>query len=207
MPHRPWSDISLDFVTGLPPSQGYTAILTVDRFSKMVHFIPMRKLPSAKGTAEAVFSHVFWIHGFPKDLVSERGPQFISQVWRAFCSIIGATVSLSPGYHPQSNGQAEQLNQELENCLRFLVSKNPATWSKHLIWVEFSHNTIPSAPHFPCVPYQACEGELTSRPALVCVPCLVDCLHFFSPVPHHLVYIVCVFLFSHCQSVLISQCL
>ena len=70
--HRPWSDISLDFVTGLPSSEGNTTVLTVvDRFSKMVHFIPMPKLPSAKGTAEAVFVP---IHGFPRDVVSDRGP-------------------------------------------------------------------------------------------------------------------------------------
>ena len=95
VPHRPCSDISLDFVTGLPPSQGYTAILTVDRFSKMVHFIPMRKLPSAKGTAEAVLSQVLRIRGFPKAVVSDRGPQFISQFSKAFCFLRGAT-SVSP---------------------------------------------------------------------------------------------------------------
>ena len=146
VPHRPWSDISLDFVTGLPSSEGNTTVLTVvDRFSKMVHFIPMPKLPSAKGTAEAVLSHVFRIHGFPRDVVSDRGPQFISQFWKAFCSLLGATVSLSSGYHPQSNGQAERLNQELETGLRCLVSQNPTTWSRHLIWVEYAHNTLPSS--------------------------------------------------------------
>ena len=145
MPHRPWSDISLDFVTGLPPSKGNTTILTVvDRFSKMVHFIPLPKLPSAKGTAEAVLLNVFRIHGFPRDVVSDRGPQFVSQFWKAFCSLLGATVSLSSGYHPQSNGQAERMNQELETGLRCLVSQNPATWSNHLIWVEYAHNTLPS---------------------------------------------------------------
>ena len=127
VPHRPWSDISLDFVTGLPPSKFNTTILTVvDRFSKMVHFIPMPKLPSAKGTAEAVLLHVFCIHGFPKYVVSDRGPQFISQFWKAFCSLLCTTVSLSSGYYPQSNGQAEQMNQELETGLRCLVSQNPA---------------------------------------------------------------------------------
>jgi len=146
VPHRPWSDISLDFVTGLPPSQGNTTILTiVDRFSKMVHFVPLPKLPSARETAEAVLFHVLRLHGFPRDVVSDRGPQFTSQFWKAFCSLIGATVSLSSGYHPQSNGQTERLNQELETCLRCLVSQNPATWSTHLIWVEYAHNTLPSS--------------------------------------------------------------
>uniref|UniRef100_A0A4W5L815 Gypsy retrotransposon integrase-like protein 1 n=1 Tax=Hucho hucho TaxID=62062 RepID=A0A4W5L815_9TELE len=55
VPSRPWSHIALDFITGLPPSQGKTVILTVvDRFSKATHFIPLMKLPSAKETAVAV---------------------------------------------------------------------------------------------------------------------------------------------------------
>ena len=51
IPHCPWSYIALDFVTGLPPSNRHTTILTVvDRFSKSVHFIPLTKLPSALET-------------------------------------------------------------------------------------------------------------------------------------------------------------
>ena len=57
IPTRPWADISLDFVTGLPSSDGSTNILTlVDRFSKMVHFVPLPKLPSARETAEALLN-------------------------------------------------------------------------------------------------------------------------------------------------------
>ena len=146
VPHRPWSHISLDFVTGLPPSKGNTAVLTVvDRFSKMAHFLPLVKLPSAKETAEVMMTHVFRIHGFPSDIVSDRGPQFTSGFWKEFCRLLGATVSMSSGYHPQSNGQTERLNQELETCLRCLVSQNQASWSDHLTWVEYAHNTLPSA--------------------------------------------------------------
>ena len=77
--HRPWSHISLDFVTGLPPSDGNTTILTVvDRFSKSAHFIPLSKLPSAKETAELMLHHVFRLHGLPSDIVFDRGPQFTS---------------------------------------------------------------------------------------------------------------------------------
>lgn len=146
IPHRPWSHISMDFVTGFPSSRGKTTVLTVvDRFSKMAHFIPLTKLPSAKVTAEVMMNHVFRIHGFPNDIVSDRGPQFISAFWKEFCRLIGATVSLSSGYHPQSNGQSERLNQELETTLRCLVSRNQTTWSDHLTWVEVAHNTLPTA--------------------------------------------------------------
>ena len=146
IPSRPWSDISLDFVTGLPVSQGNTTVLTVvDRFSKMVRFIALPKLPSAKETAEIMLNHVFRIHGFPRDIVSDRGPQFISRYWKEFCKLIGAKVSLTSGYHPEANGQTERLNQQLETGLRCLVSQNPATWSKHLVWVEYAHNTLPTS--------------------------------------------------------------
>ena len=59
-----------------------------------------------------------------------RGPQFVSRFWKEFCKLIRATVSLTSGYHPESNGQTERLNQELETGLRCLVSQNPASWSK-----------------------------------------------------------------------------
>ncbi len=111
VPSRPWSHISLDFVTGLPASSGNTVVLTVvDRFSKAAHFIPLPKLPSARETAVAVIDHVFRIHGLPTDVVSDRGPQFVSKFWSEFCRLLGATVSLSSGYHPQSNGQTERAN-------------------------------------------------------------------------------------------------
>uniref|UniRef100_A0A3B3I4G6 Gypsy retrotransposon integrase-like protein 1 n=1 Tax=Oryzias latipes TaxID=8090 RepID=A0A3B3I4G6_ORYLA len=145
-PNRPWSHLAIDFVTGLPPSRGNIVILTViDRFSKMAHFIPLPQLPTATQTANIMVDHVFRHHGIPADIVSDRGPQFISQVWKAFCTALGATVSLTSGYHPQSNGQAERANQELEAALRCLAAQNQQDWSLFLVWIEYAHNTHPSS--------------------------------------------------------------
>ena len=106
IPKRPWSHLSADFITGLPESEGNTVILVVvDRFSKACHFITLSKLPSALETAKLMFDHVFRVFGLPQDIVTDRGPQFASQVWQAFFKILWATASLSSGYHPQSNGQ------------------------------------------------------------------------------------------------------
>eukprot|EP00064_Thunnus_orientalis_P017628 superscaffoldBa00003800_g17712 len=135
VPHRPWSHISMDFVTGLPSSEGHTVILTnVGRFSKMSHFMPLPKLPSAKRTAQLVLLHIFCLHGLPVDVVSDRGPQFASVFWREICSLLGATASLSSGFHPQTNGQTERMNQELETALRCMASQNPSSWSSQLLW-------------------------------------------------------------------------
>lgn len=61
-------------------------------------------------------------HGIPWDIVSNRGPKFASQVWKAFCHALGASVSLPSGYHPQTNGQTEPANQDLESALRCVAS-------------------------------------------------------------------------------------
>lgn len=143
---NPWSHIALDFVTSLPESGGMTTILTlVDRFSKMVHFIALPKLPSAKETAEVLPNQVFRLHGLPRDIVSDWGPQFIAKFWAELCKLLGISVNLSLGLHPETNGQSERLNQQLETGLRILCSHKPSSWTKNLVWVEYAHNSLPSA--------------------------------------------------------------
>ncbi|KAL3969834.1 glutaminyl-tRNA synthetase [Sarotherodon galilaeus] len=145
-PSRPWSHIAVDFVTGLPQSAGNTTIMTiVDRFSKAAHFVALPKLPTALETARHLTNHLFRLHGIPEDVVSDRGPQFTSRVWKEFCSALGAKVSLSSGYHPQSNGQTERTNQELETALRCVVASNQTIWSDQLPWVEYAHNSLTSS--------------------------------------------------------------
>lgn len=92
-----------------------------------------------------VLEHVFRIHGLPQDIVSDRGPQFSATFWKEFCHLLGATASLSSGFHPQSNGQTERMNQELEKALRCVASQNPRAWAQHLLWVEYAHNSLTSS--------------------------------------------------------------
>ncbi len=90
VPLRPWSHISLDFVTRLPPSQGNTVVLTlVDWSSKATHFIPLPKIPSARETSVGVIDQIFRIHGLPMEVLSDRGPQFISKFFKEFCRLLG----------------------------------------------------------------------------------------------------------------------
>ena len=146
VPSRQWSHIAVDFVTRLPPSHGHTVVLTiVDRLSKMVHCVPLTKFQSATETADLLALHVFRLHRLPSDIVSDRGPQFTSRVWQAFCKIFNITCSLTSGYHPQSNGQTERANQDLETALRCVSVRNPSSWSSFLTWVEYSHNSLSSA--------------------------------------------------------------
>ncbi|KAK3518249.1 hypothetical protein QTP70_034616 [Hemibagrus guttatus] len=127
-------------------SRGNTVIMViVDRFSKAARFVPLPKLPTAKETADLIITYVFRVFGIPQDIVSDRGPQFSSRFWRAFCQSLGASVSLSSGFHPESNGQTERLNQDLETTLRCMAANNPSSWSSFVMWAAYAHNTLRSS--------------------------------------------------------------
>ncbi|XP_045888241.1 uncharacterized protein LOC123958721 [Micropterus dolomieu] len=100
----------------------------VDRFSKSAHFVPLPKLPTSLETARLLIDHVFRLHGIPLDIVSDRGPQF-------------TTASISSGYHPQTNGQTERVNQDLGMALRCVAYRSPTSWSSYIPWIEYAHNS------------------------------------------------------------------
>ncbi|KAI2661138.1 Transposon Tf2-6 polyprotein [Labeo rohita] len=176
IPQRPWSHLSIDFVTDLPPSHEFTTILVIiDRFSKSCRLIPLKGLPTAMETALALFNHVFRVYGLPEDIVSDRGTQFTSQVWKAFCRQLDINVSLTSGYHPQSNGQVERLNQEIGRYLRTYCSQEQHRWSEFLPWAEYAQNSLTHSSTgltpFQCVlgfqpPMFPWSGEPSSVPAV-----------------------------------------
>jgi hypothetical protein len=69
IPEGPWENVSMDFMVSLPPSRGFDAIMVVDRFSKMAHFIPTKENATAQETGRLFFTHVFKHHGLPRDIV------------------------------------------------------------------------------------------------------------------------------------------
>ena len=85
-PPGPWKEISADIIMDLPESEGFDSILVVvDRFSKEVEFVPCTKSVSALDTTKLYLRHVWKHHGLPTGIVSDRGPQFTSQVMKDIC--------------------------------------------------------------------------------------------------------------------------
>ncbi|KAK7122940.1 hypothetical protein R3I94_019906 [Phoxinus phoxinus] len=103
--------------------------------------VPLKGLPTAMETAQTLFHHVFRVYGIPDDIVTDRGTQFTSQVWKAFCKL-DINVSLTSGYHPQSNGQVERLNQEIGRYLRSYCSHEQHCWADFLPWAEYAQNSL-----------------------------------------------------------------
>ncbi|KAK3542222.1 hypothetical protein QTP86_018469 [Hemibagrus guttatus] len=143
VPNCPWSHLGVNFITDLPVSNGCTCVLVVvDRFSKSCRLIPLPGLPTAMDTTENMFNYVFRYYGLPKDIVSDRGSQFTSRVWRSFFKLLGVTISVSSGYHPQTNGQTERKIQEIGRFLRTFCHGHQDSWNQFLGWVEYAQNSL-----------------------------------------------------------------
>lgn len=90
IPTRVWSDISMDFIDGLPNSQGKTVILVVvDRLTKYGHFMPLSHPYTAKDVAKVFFDQVFKLHGLPSTIVSDRDVVFTSHFWHELFTLQG----------------------------------------------------------------------------------------------------------------------
>jgi len=141
IPAKPWSHILVDFITKLPLAQGYDVILVVcDRFSKIAHFIATTERTSVEGLVKLFQDHIWKLHGLPESIVSDRGMQFAVGIMKELNYLLGIQTKLSTAYYPQTNGQTERINQELEQYLRVFINHRQEQWPDWLGTVEFAYN-------------------------------------------------------------------
>lgn len=138
----PFSTVGMDFITDLPESAGFTALYVIvdHNLSKGVILVPCTKEETALTTARMYHEHAYRRFGLPRAMISDRGPQFASQVFQELCTRIGVKSRLSTAFHPQTDGQTERMNREIGVFLRIYCGAHPETWSEHLSDLEFAHN-------------------------------------------------------------------
>jgi hypothetical protein len=95
---------------------------------------------TANGIADIYFHKVFSLHGFPKKIISDQGPQFAARSMRQILKRISIDSSLTMAYHPQANGQIECKNQEVKMYLHLYTSCEQDNWSILLPMAEFCIN-------------------------------------------------------------------
>ncbi|THH18245.1 hypothetical protein EUX98_g8992 [Antrodiella citrinella] len=139
---KPFEYINLDFITDLPESNGYTALMVVvdHDATKGAILAPCTKSVDAMGTADLLFDAVYKRFGLMSQIISDRGTQFASHVFQELTKKLGIKSTMSTAYHPQTDGGAERMNPEIEAYLRIFCASHPEDWSKHITTMEFSHN-------------------------------------------------------------------
>ena len=85
-------------------------------------------------------SGIWKLHGLPEEVISDRGPQFVSNFMRGLSEILGIKVAASTAYHPQTDGQTERINQEVEQFLRLFVNQRQDDWYDWISIAEFAYN-------------------------------------------------------------------
>jgi hypothetical protein len=142
IPEGQWTNVSMDFVLGLPRTKkGNDSIfVVVDQFFKMVNFIACKKTADAVNVAQLYFREVYRLHGLPLSIVSDRDTRFLSHFWQCLWQLSHTKLDFSSAYHPQTNGQTEVVNQSLGALLRSLVGENLKSWDLQLYQAEFAYN-------------------------------------------------------------------
>ncbi len=148
IPIKPFDTISLDFITGLPLSNGKDAILVlVDKLTKFAHFVATTSNINASDTAVLIFKRVVKVFGLPEVIVGDRDPRWISSVWKNLAVIFNSRLALSTSKHPQTDGQTEVMNQQLETMLRAYVHADQQDWAQWLDILQMAYNNTPHSAH------------------------------------------------------------
>ena len=115
-------------------------LVICDRLSKMTHFVATTEGTSVEGLARLLWDNVWKLHGLPESIVSDRGPQFAAELTKELNRMLGIKIKLSTAFHPQTDGQTERMNQELEQYLQFFIENRQKDWLKWLAAAEFAIN-------------------------------------------------------------------
>ncbi|KAH0730001.1 hypothetical protein KY289_001189 [Solanum tuberosum] len=154
-----WTDVCLDFIEGLPKSNGKNVILVVlDRLSKYGHFMSLKHPYIAQSVALCFLDNVFKLHGMPATLTSDRDHVFLSKLCQELFTIQGVQLQRSISYHPQTDGQTKVLNRTLETYLRCFCSDRLKEWSSYLPLAEWWYNTTYHTA-IKCTPYEVLYGQ------------------------------------------------
>ena len=107
--------ISVDLIVELPTSHGYDALLVVvDHLFKQVHVIPTISDINSVRVAQLFWDYIWRHHGLPEEIISDCGIQFVSQFMCELNKLLGIKTAASIAYYPQTDGQTEHINQEIE---------------------------------------------------------------------------------------------
>jgi len=141
VPEKPWMHLTVDFITKLPLVAGKDAILVVcDKLFKITYFVVTTEGTSVEGLARLFRDNVWKLHRLLESVVSDRGPQFIVELTKELNRMLGIETKLSTSFYPQTDGQTERMNQELEQYLWFFINHRQKDWLEWLVPAELTIN-------------------------------------------------------------------
>ena len=106
----------------------------------MVHFVPTTEKTSVEGVARLFWNNVWKLYGLPESIITDKGAQFAMEIIKELNNMLGINTKLSIAYHPQTDGQTERMNQDLEQYLRMFINHRQEQWPDWLATAESAYN-------------------------------------------------------------------
>jgi transposase InsO family protein len=152
---RPWKMVSLDIFGPLPETvKGNKYVLVIcDRFSRWVVLVAMPDM-SATTVADAFVEEIIYVFGCPSKVLSDRGSQFTSKMFRRLMARLGVDKIFTTAYHPATNGQPERMNRFIAAALRAYTEQfshsdwdhflQAVAWAYRISWID----AVKNSPYF-----------------------------------------------------------
>lgn len=138
----PFTRCGMDFLGPFPCSrQKNTFILVCTDYS--TKWAETKAIPAASAVEAAAFfiDQVVFRHGAPKELLTDRGTQFMAELTQKILRCIGTRHVKTTSYHPQTNGLTERFNKTLADMLSMYVDQDHSNWDDALAGSTFAYNT------------------------------------------------------------------
>jgi len=117
-----------------------TIVVVVDQFTKIIRLKVTTINISLEKVMKIYRDNIWKLYGVPKKILSDQGPQFASKFMKEFTKALETKKQLSTAYHPQTDGQMERINQEIEMFLWHYVNYQQDNWMDWLATAEFQYN-------------------------------------------------------------------
>ena len=141
VPAKRFSHIHIDIVDPLPPSSGFTHLLTImDRTTHWPEAIPLRDTTTTE-CARALISTWIARFGVPLNMTSDRGPQFTSVMWSTISSQFEIQLHRTTAYHTQANDLVERFHRTRNASLKARLSSPNCV--DELPWVLLGITVVP----------------------------------------------------------------
>jgi hypothetical protein len=138
----------MDFITDLPLSKGCVQLrVIIDRYIKMVHFIPLKKKNQKAKDLATIFMREIWtLYGIPANIISDRDSRFTSIFWQSLIAMLSIRLRMFTALHPQTDGQTTCVNQMIEIFLRSFINLHQTDWVKLPPLAKFPDNNSTTSP-------------------------------------------------------------
>ena len=141
---EPFSRVAVDIVGPIVPASesGNRYILTVvDYCTRYPEAVALKSIDT-ESVAEALVD-IFSRMGVPKEILSDRGTQFTSELMKEICRLLSIRQLMTTPYHPQCNGLVERFNGTLKNMLKRLAADQPRQWDRFINAALFAYREAP----------------------------------------------------------------